>query len=136
MTRDRRGRGMRGPGVMPAEPGRPVLRTGRERFDALVLDVVTAIEERWQDRLGLVEYAVEDAPQVPDDWDSPTVPLSSLVRGAGDRPTRLVVFRRPIEHRAERRSDLEALVLTVVVEQVAELLGVEPSVVDPRYPAD
>jgi predicted Zn-dependent protease with MMP-like domain len=127
---------MRGPGVMPVEPGRPVLRTGRERFDALVLDVVTAIEERWQDRLGLVEYAVEDAPQVPDDWDSPAVPLSSLVRGAGDRPTRLVVFRRPIEHRAERRSDLEALVLTVVVEQVAELLGVEPSVVDPRYPAD
>jgi hypothetical protein len=27
-------------------------------------------------------------------------------------------------------------VLTVVVEQVAELLGVEPSVVDPRYPED
>ena len=136
MTRDRRGRGMRGPGVLPPEPGRPVLRTGRERFDALVLDVVTAIEERWQDRLGLVEYAVEDAPQVPDDWDSPTVPLSSLVRGAGEEPTRLVVFRRPIEHRAERRSDLEALVLTVVVEQVAELLGVDPSVVDPRYPAE
>ena len=117
-------------------PARPVLRTRRERFDDLVLDVVTTIEERWADRLGLVEYAVEDAPQVPDDWDSPTVPLSSLVRGAGEEPTRLVVFRRPIEHRAERRSDLEALVLTVVVEQVAERLGVDPSVVDPRYPAE
>lgn len=127
---------MRGPGVLSLEPGTPVLPTARERFDALVLDVVTAIEERWQDRLGLVEYAVEDTPLVPDDWDVPTVPLSSLVRGTGDEPTRLVVFRRPIEHRAPRRSDLEALVLTVVVEQVAELLGVDPSVVDPRYSSD
>ena len=136
MVRDRRGRGMRGPGVLTTEPGTPVLPTRRERFDALVLDVVTSIEERWHDHLVLVEYAVEDAPQVPDDWDSPTVPLSSLVRGTGGEPTRLVVFRRPIEHRAERRSDLEALVLTVVVEQVAELLGIEPAQVDPRWPAE
>ena len=51
-----------------------------------MLEVVTEIEERWQERLGLVEYAVEDAPQVPDDWDRGTVPLSSLVRGTGGRP--------------------------------------------------
>ena len=44
-----------------------------------------------------MEYAVEDTPQIPDDWDSATVPLSSLVRGAGATPTRLVLFRRPIE---------------------------------------
>ena len=135
-TRDRRGRGMRGPAVLPRTPGRPELRTARERFDDLVLAVVAEVDERWQDRLGLVEYAVEDAPQVPDDWDTGTVPLSSLVRGTGGRPTRLVVFRRPIEHRCETRSDLEALVLTVVVEQVAELLGIEPSRVDPRYDGD
>lgn len=136
MVRDRRGRGMRGPGVLTTEPGTPVLPTRRERFDALVLDVVSDIEERWQDRLGLVEYAVEDAPQVPDDWDVPTVPLSSLVRGTGAEPTRLVLFRRPIEHRAPHRSDLQALVHTVVVEQVAQLLGLDPDQVDPRYGAD
>jgi predicted Zn-dependent protease with MMP-like domain len=132
-NRDRRGRGMRGPGVMPRRPGRPELRSPRERFDQLVLDVVTEIDARWQDRLGLVEYAVEDAPMVPDDWSTTTVPLSSLVRGTGANPTRLVVFRRPIEHRAETRGDLEALVLTVVVEQVAELLGIDAEEVDPRY---
>lgn len=124
---------MRGPGVLPRVPGSPELRTDRERFDALVLDIVSDVDERWSDRLGLVEYAVEDAPQIPDDWQAGTVPLSSLVRGARGAPTRLVVFRRPIEHRAESRSDLEALVLTVVVEQVAELLGVDPELVDPRY---
>jgi len=124
---------MRGPGVVPREPGRPELPTGRERFDDLALAIVTSVDRRWQDRLGLVEYAVEDAPQIPDDWESDQVPLSSLVRGSGATPTRLVLFRRPIEHRAETRADLEALVLTVVVEQVAELLGIDPDRVDPRY---
>ena len=124
---------MRGPGVLPRRPGEPELRSRRERFDQLVLDVVTEIDVRWQDRLGLVEYAVEDAPLIPDDWSTATVPLSSLVRGTGAKPTRLVLFRRPIEHRAETRDDLEALVLTVVVEQVAELLGIDAEQVDPRY---
>ena len=59
-----------------------------------------------------------------------------LVRGSGATPTRLVLFRRPIEHRCETRSDLEAMILTVVVEQIAELLNVEPSVIDPRYERD
>ncbi len=124
---------MRGPSVLPRRPGQPELRGRRERFDQLVLAVVTEIDTRWQDRLGLVEYAVEDAPLIPDDWSTSTVPLSSLVRGTGSKPTRLVLFRRPIEHRAESRDDLEALVLTVVVEQIAELLGIDAEQVDPRY---
>ena len=124
---------MRGPAVLPAVPGRPELSTGRERFDDLALGIVTEIDSRWQDRLGLVEYAVEDTPQIPDDWASGTVPLSSLVRGSGATPTRLVLFRRPIEHRCETRTDLEAMVLTIVVEQVAELLGIDAEDVDPRY---
>jgi len=124
---------MRGPAVLPRVPGRPELRTRRERFDDLVLSIVTEIDERWQERLGLVEYAVEDTPQIPDDWSDDTVPLSSLIRGTGSRPTRLVVFRRPIEHRCENRTDLEAMLLTVIVEQVAELLGIDPEMVDPRY---
>jgi len=126
---------MRGPAVLPAVPGRPERPTARERFDELALDIVTDIDERWQDRLGLVEYAVEDTPQIPDDWSPGTVPLSSLVRGSGATPTRLVLFRRPIEHRCESRTDLEAMVLTVVVEQVAELLGIDAEQVDPRYDA-
>ena len=135
-TRDRRGRGMRGPGVVPDWPGTPALRTTRQRFDQLVLDVVTPLDEKWQRHLGLVEYAVEDAPMLPDDWGDETVPLSSLVRGKGQDPTRLVIFRRPIEHRATNRDELEAMVHTVVVEQLAELLGLPPGEVDERYGED
>ena len=133
LTRDRRGRGLRGPGVVPRDPRVPERPTRRERFDRLVLDIVTEIDARWQRQLGLVEYAVEDTPLLPDDWGEETVPLSSLVRGTGGEPTRLVLFRRPIEHRCESRTELEAMVLTLVVEQVAELLGLPPEDVDPRY---
>lgn len=124
---------MRGPGVLPPRPGQSSLPTSRQRFDTLTLRIVADLERRWHDRLGLVEYAVEDAPQIPDDWGSGTVPLSSLIRGSGVTPTRLVLFRRPIERRCESRADLEAMVLTVLVEQVAQLLGLRPEEVDPRY---
>lgn len=91
------------------------------------------LEERWEAELAPVEFAVEESPLLPDDWTAPTVPLAALVRGTGPEPTRLVVFRRPIELRAETRTDLTALVHTVLVEQVSELLGRLPEEVDPRY---
>lgn len=127
---------MRGPAVLPgpyAPVGVPRDRSGREDFDALVLGVVRDLEGRWRDELGLVEFAVEDTPVLPEDWAAATVPLATVVRGHGSAPTRLVVFRRPIELRAGTRADLSALVLTVLVEQVAELLGRPPEDVDPRY---
>ena len=121
----------------PLSPyGVPRAVTRREAFDRLVLEVVQELEERWHEELGLVEFAVEETPLVPDDWAAATVPLATVVRGSGATPTRLVVFRRPIELRAETVADLSALVLTVLVEQVSELLGRPPEEIDPRYDAD
>ncbi|MEP7088640.1 MAG: metallopeptidase family protein [Nocardioidaceae bacterium] len=137
--RDRRGRGMRGPALRsgPLSPrGVPAARSPKDAFDAIVLTVVHDLELRWHAELGLVEFAVEETPMVPDDWDADTVPLASLVRGNGGRPTRLVLFRRPIELRSDTRGDLSAMVLTVLVEQVSELLGRPPEEVDPRYQSD
>lgn len=122
------------PPLTPGGRRAPARPTKRERFDAVVLGVVTEVDTRWQERLGLVEYAVEDTPLVPDDWAADaSVPLASLVHGQGGAPTRLVLFRRPIEHRCRTREELEAMVLTLVVEQVAELLGLPAEDVDPRY---
>ena len=102
--RDRRGRGMRGPAVTPTVPGRPERPPPASASTTSRSASSPRSTSRWQDRLGLVEYAVEDTPQIPDDWTSATVPLSSLVRGSGATPTRLVLFRRPIEHRCETRA--------------------------------
>jgi predicted Zn-dependent protease with MMP-like domain len=130
---------MRGPAVLPgplSPGGVPRTRSSREVFDTIVLEVVRRLEERWHDQLGLIEFAVEETPIVPDDWSADTVPLASLLHGSGPTPTRLVLFRRPIEQRCESRSDLEAMVLTVLVEQVSELLGLPPEEIDPGYEAD
>ena len=120
----------------PLSPdGVPAIRGPREEFDSIVLTVVQRIEERWHEELGLIEFAVEETPLVPDDWQAQTVPLATLVRGSGATPNRLVMFRRPIELRCETRPELSALVLTVLVEQVSELLGRPPEEIDPRYDA-
>jgi len=47
-----------------------------------------------------------------------------------------VVYRRPVEARAAGRPELADLVYEVVVEQVAELLGMEPDEVDEGRDAD
>ena len=135
--RDRRGHGQRGPAVLPTahSPSPPLLRIRRQAFDRTVLDVVSEIDARWAAHLGPIEYAVEDIPVLPTDWQAGTVPLSSVVRPRSG-PTRLVIFRRPVEHRCRDRADLEALILTVVVEQVAEILGIPAKDVDSRYPDD
>lgn len=113
--------------------GVPRRRTSRAVFDDIALGMVERVERRWADELGLIEFAVEETPLVPDDWTEEPVPLASLVRGSGAEPTRLVLFRRPIELRCETRSDLAALVLTVLAEELSVLLGRPPEEVDPGY---
>jgi predicted Zn-dependent protease with MMP-like domain len=53
--------------------------------------------------------------------------------GGAGRPPRIVVYRRPLLARADDEEELADLVFDVVVEQVAELLGLDPEDVDPGY---
>ena len=52
------------------------------------------------------------------------------------RPARIVLYRRPLMARAEGDEELGELVLDVVVEEFARLLGLDPQIVDPGYPGD
>jgi hypothetical protein len=143
---------------MLAPPGLPLHRTRSQRFDDLVLQAVARLESRWQPQLAGVEFAVEEIPPVAGDGPGhPEVPLARLEPGsepgsssaqvpaAGDllaagraeaaagRPPRIVVYRRPLLARADDEEELADLVFDVVVEQVAELLGLDPEDVDPGY---
>ncbi|MEO5653160.1 MAG: metallopeptidase family protein [Marmoricola sp.] len=133
--RDRRGRGMRGPAYGEGALGGrvPADLSARERFDRIAVEVMSEVEELWADELALVELAVEDIPVLPGTWVAPRVPLASFVAATPTTPPRLVLFRRPIEHRAQSQTDLAALVLTVVAEQLAGHLGVPPEDVHPDY---
>src|SRR6266545_945433 len=128
-ARDRHGRGLRGR-LVPASA--PLSRTRAEIFDDLVLDAVEALERRYAQELAGVEFAVEDVPPELNVYDSDVledgqVPLARLLPGRPGRhavPPRIVLYRRPLEFRAVDR------VHDVIVEQVANLLGVAPEDLD------
>jgi predicted Zn-dependent protease with MMP-like domain len=129
--RDRHGRGLRGR-LVPATV--PLARTKAEIFDDLVLDTVESLERRYAKELAGVEFAVEDVPPELNVYDSDVledgeVPLARLLPGRPGRqelPPRIVLYRRPLEFRAMDRDDLADLVHDVIIEQVANLLGVDP----------
>ncbi|WP_370072131.1 metallopeptidase family protein [Streptacidiphilus sp. MAP5-3] len=135
--RDRHGRGMRGP-LAPRQV--PIALSRSELFDDYVRESVERLERRWP-QLEEVEFAVQDVPAplpgepepVIDDVRADEVPLGRLIAAVSGTPARIVVYRRPVEIRAKGRDERAALVHDVMVEQVAELLGVEPEAVDPRY---
>lgn len=129
---------MRGP---IAPPQVPLARSRADAFDDLVRDAADRLERRWP-QLAEVEFAVQEVPWPVDGADGAEaadgrfddgVPLGRLIGGRKDSPPRIVVYRRPVEIRAKSREERALLVHDVVVEQVAELLGLSPENVDPRY---
>ncbi len=133
--RDRHGRGLRGR-LVPANV--PLFRTKSEIFDDLVLDAIEGLERTYSRELAGVEFAVEDVPPDLNVYDSDVledgeVPLARLLPGAPGRPNtpaRIVLYRRPLEFRAIDNEDLADLVHDVIIEQVANLLGIDPEEMD------
>jgi predicted Zn-dependent protease with MMP-like domain len=140
--RDRHGRGLRG---LLVPPQVPLYRSRSEHFDDLVLLAVSQLEPRWEAELAGVEFAVEEIPPADLASDDPEpVPLARLDQGSADggspehpaQPARIVLYRRPLMARADGDEDLGELVLDVVVEEFARLLGLDPQIVDPGYPGE
>jgi hypothetical protein len=122
---------------MPLMPPRlPAFRTRAEQFDQAVLDAVADLEERWPGQLSAIEFAVDEVPPLP---AGPVQPSSDVVVDGGvplcrflapgvdakGRPTkaRIVVYRRPLEVRAQDSGDLVDLVTDVLEEQITAVLG-------------
>ncbi|GGX36180.1 hypothetical protein GCM10010353_59120 [Streptomyces chryseus] len=131
--RDRHGRGMRGPVAPPQVP----LSTSRAAaFGDLVQDSVERLERRWP-QLAEVDFLVLDVPPAggddSDGWGSESVPLGGMIAATSAHPARIVIYRRPVEIRTKSRDERAMFVHEIVVEQVAELLGLAPESVDPRY---
>lgn len=120
--RDRRGRGIRGPLAWPSVPA---MTSRSAQFDDLVLDAVQLIERRVGRELSELEVAVEDVPPTdPAPWET-GIALGRLFPAEGSLPARVVVYRRPVESRAQG-DDLATLVHELLAEQVAGMLGVDP----------
>ncbi len=137
---------MRGP---LAPVGSPLNRSRAERFDDLVLQAVAQLEPRWESELAGVEFVVEEVPsaELPAEEllpDAEPVPLARLDPAWPDpgnperpaRPARIVLYRRPLLARADGEEELGELVLDVVIEEFARLLGLDPQSIDPGYPGE
>jgi predicted Zn-dependent protease with MMP-like domain len=117
----------------------PLHRSRAQQFGDLVLEAVARLEPRWEAELARVEFAVQEVPDHDPPDDSPdAVPLASLDPGSPDpddagHGPRIILYRRALLARAEGEEDLADLVLDVVVEEFARLLGVEPETIDPDY---
>ncbi|MDT0346788.1 metallopeptidase family protein [Streptomyces sp. DSM 44938] len=128
---------MRGP---VAPPQVPLAISRADTFDSLVHESAERLRRRLPQLAG-VDFGVQEVPWLPRDGagemsGSDSVPLGGVIRARGGQPDRVVVFRRPVELRARDRDECAQLVHEVVVEQAAELLGLAPESVDPRYGQD
>ncbi|KMS79869.1 MULTISPECIES: metallopeptidase family protein [Streptomyces] len=128
---------MRGP---IAPPQVPLAASRAEVFADLVQDSVERLERRWP-QLADIDFLVLEVPRLEGRgdqvaWADDTVPLGGVSPARDGRRARVVVYRRPVEIRTKGRDERAALVHEVVVEQVAELLGLTPETVDPRYGED
>lgn len=129
--RDRRGRGLRGP-ILP--PDLPWAGGKAARFDRIVEGCLARLERSWSAQLRRIEVTVEEVPNVdPASWEDGMVPLAHTFGRHGGQPTRITLYRRPIESRADGLAELAILVLDVLVEQLAHLLGRSPRDIDPGY---
>jgi predicted Zn-dependent protease with MMP-like domain len=65
--------------------------------------------------------------------ESGGVLLAQIVPALGQQKAHIVLYRKPIELRARDAEDLEDLVHDIVVQVIANYLGLEPGVVDPGF---
>lgn len=138
-SRDRHDRGMHGPVALPDSnnrktvPLRPLNRV--EYFNQCVKQALATIAEVDPHALDGMVVGVEDVPLLKTAWSGDRVPMSAALEPSKDRPAQIVIYQRPLEHRASSRSALRSLVHRTIVEQlsaltgrpVSELLGYEPT---------
>ncbi|MGV8850178.1 MAG: metallopeptidase family protein [Propionibacteriaceae bacterium] len=133
--RDRHQRGMRGP-LAPATSvaGRALRRhrpTSRAEFFVQCLsDSLARISAAAPEALVGVEVGLEDVPDMTGQWSS-RVPLAAAQDATPTSSARIVVYRRPIEHRATTRRALRSLIHGTLVEQVSALTGIPAERLDP-----
>lgn len=134
--RDRHERGLRGPLVLPnalgvrrAAPPRPATRVAF--FDDAVGAAVERVSRDCPDALVGITVGVEDVPNFDPSWAGGRVPLASAVEASAARPAQVVLYRRPLEHRAASRQGLRILVHRTVVEQLSALTGRSAEEIDP-----
>lgn len=132
--RDRHGRGIRGPLAAPSPYGparrRPGAANRAEAFVDSVSEAINRVELSCPEALVGIDIGVEDVPGA--HTTDGRVPLAAATEATAVFPARIVIYRRPLEHRAATRRGLRILVHRTLVEQLSALTGRTVSDIDPQ----
>ena len=79
-----------------------------------------------------ITFGIEDVPYLKTAWSGEHVPLAAAIEGDQERFGQVVVYRRPLEHRAASRRGLRILVYRTIVEQLSALSGRTVEEIDPE----
>ena len=139
--RDRHDRGLRGPLALPndlnprpASPPHPESRTAY--FDSAVRAASERLARRCPEVLVGVTVGIEDVPPADPGWSGDRVPLAAALDPTAGREAQVVLYRRPLEHRAASRPGLRILVHRTLVEQLSALTGRSVQEIDPDVDDD
>lgn len=105
-------------------------------FTRCVTDALAQVSEHCPAALVGVDVGIEEIPTVQPAWAEHPIPLAAAVSATPNRPAQVVVFRRPIEHRAATRHELRLLVFRTIVDQLSELTGIPVDQIDPNAHRD
>ena len=122
--RDRHGRGIRGPLAAPGSPAKLAGRASRgEFFNQCVTDAMAQVLAHDPAALDGVAIGVEEVPHLTSRWSGDRVPLSAALEGTRGGESTVVLYQRPLEHRAAAPQQLRSLVHRTLVEQLSTLTG-------------
>ena len=140
-SRDRHARGFRGALALPNPiTGRPVpvrtRPTRGERFLQAIEDAIARVQRSCPDCLTSIDVGVDEVPTRPAMWqgltDHGAVPLAAAIDAEPGQPARVIIYRRPLEHRAIDDDDLLDIVHRTLVEQLSILTGRSTADIDPE----
>ncbi|PID51035.1 MAG: hypothetical protein CR980_00525 [Propionibacteriales bacterium] len=134
--RDRHQRGLRGPLALRNPLTGTVLlanrrQTGSAWFQQCVTDCLKQIADSAPEALAGVDVGLEEAPSLEAQWTGDDVPLAAALEHRGS--VQVILYRRPLERRADSRAALRNLVRKVLVEQLSSISGLPVEQIDPGF---
>ncbi len=120
--RDRHDRGIRGPIAAPGSPATITRRPPRAQFfQQCLTEAIEQVLAHCPAAFDHVEVGIEEVPHLTSQWSGDRVPLAAGLEAYRRHPARVVLYERPIEHRATTPAELRRLVHRTLVEQLATL---------------
>src|SRR5918997_966622 len=103
--RDRHARGLRGPlavrNPLTESTVEPVSPPGRASFfDEAMQIAIERVQGICPDAVVGVAFGIEEVPYLQTAWSGKQVPLAAALSPTTTTPGRVVLYRRPLEHRA------------------------------------